>query len=155
MEPLLLGLSAPSIASTASAVGRAVAPVAKLLTSPFALLLQAETPAASVAKPQAIGLEGAEQLQEDLESRIQRAIEDSGVQLKFPVRLTLSKFDGTLEADTVASPQREILEAALASDPSLANDFRQLANYATRSNNHHEALLVLSETDNQLRLQFE
>ncbi|NOY29960.1 MAG: hypothetical protein GXP28_07210 [Planctomycetes bacterium] len=149
MEPHLLGLAT----ATAGAVGRAVTPVAQLLATPFASLLQRESLSASAAKPQTIELEGLEaragQLQEDLENRIQQAINDSGVQLDFPVRLRLSEFDGALEADAVASPEREILEAALASDPSLADDFRQLAN------GYLEALLVLSETDNQLRLQFE
>ncbi len=141
MEPHLLGLAA----STAGVVGRAVAPVAKLFATPFAPLLQAKSPS---AKPQTIEIEGLGELQEDLENRIQRAIEDSGVQLNFPIRLRLSELDGTLEADAVASPEREILEAVLASDPSLADDFRQLAS-------HLEALLVFSETDNRLRLQFE
>jgi len=149
MEPHLLGFAA----STAGAVGRAVTPVAKLLATPFAALLQAESSSGSVAKPQALELEGLEarggQLLADLENRIQRAIEESGVQLDFPVRLRLSEFSGTLEADALASPEREILEAALASDPSLADDFRQLAG------DFPEALLVLSETDRQLRLQFE
>jgi len=155
MEPHLLGFAA----STAGVVGRAVTPVAKLLATPFAPLLQAKSPSASIAKPQAIEIEGlgarADQLREDLENRIQRAIQDSGVELDFPVRLRLSEFDGTLEADAVASPEREILEAALASDPSLANDFRQLAAYTTQTGDHFEALLVLSETDGKLRLEFE
>ncbi len=149
MEPHLLGLAA----STAGVVGRAVTPVAKLLATPFAALLQAESPSASVTKPQAIELEGigarGGKLLADLENRIQRAIEDSGVQLDFPIRLRLSGLDGTLQADALASPEREILEAALASDPSLADDFHQLAG------DFPEALLVLSETDRQLRLQFE
>lgn len=148
MEPHLLGLAA----STAGAVGRAVTPVAQLLATPFASLLQGESLSASAAKPQAIELEGlgtrAGQLREDLESRIQRVIEDSGVELDFPVRLRLSKLDGTLEADSVDSPEREILEAALASDPSLANDFRDLAD------DYLEALLVLSKTG-KLHLEFE
>lgn len=159
MEPLLLGLAAPSIASTASAVGRAVAPVAKLLASPFSLLLKPYSQPSQSDASQTIQLEGlqtrAKALSKDLESRIQLAIKDSGVQLEFPVRLTLSEFDGTLEADAVAFPQREILEAALASDPTLANDFRELANYTTQTNNPLEALLVISKTDNQLHLQFE
>jgi len=145
MEPHLLGLAA----STAGAVGRAVTPVAKLLTAPFAPLLQAKSSPAPVAKPQTVQIEGLGKLQEDLENRIQRAIQDSGVQLDFPIRLRLSGVDGTLEADAVASPEREILEAALASDPSLADDFRKLAG------DYPEALLLLSETDNRLRLQFE
>jgi len=140
MEPHLLGLAA----STAGAVGRAVTPVAQLLATPFASLLQGESLSASDAKPQAIGLG----TREDLESRIQRVIEDSGVELDFPVRLRLSKLDGTLEADSVDSPEREILEAALASDPSLANDFRELAD------DYLEALLVLSKTG-KLHLEFE
>jgi hypothetical protein len=192
MEPLLLGLAAPSIASTAGAIGRVVAPVAKLITAPFASVLQQESqpPAASssqAAETQAIELKDlhahSEALQTDLESRIQRAIKDSGVQLNFPIRLRLSEFDGRLEADAVASPQREILEASLASDPSLADDFRQLAavqkllsaaedhggfseayardphqaiiNYAASLDDRFEAQLQLSETDNQLQLVFE
>ncbi len=192
MEPLLLGLATPSIASTAGAVGRVVTPVAKFLASPFAALLHEESQPVSTAEPKpaelpTIKLEDlktrAEELQEDLESRIQLAIKDSGAQLDFPVRLRISVFDGTLEADGVASPQREILEAALASDPSLADDFRQLvalqqllsaaekharfaevyardpqeaiAAYTSRGDDRFEALLHLAEADNQLRLEFE
>jgi len=188
MEPLLLGLAAPSIASTAGAIGRVAAPVAKLITTPFASLLQQESNSPSpVVETQAIELKDlhahTKALQTDLESRIQSAIKDSGVQLSFPVRIRLSEFDGRLEADAVASPQREILEASLASDPSLADDFRQLAaaqkllsaaedhggfseayardphqaiaNYAASLDDQFEALLQLSETDNQLQLVFE
>jgi len=192
MEPLLLGLAAPSLASTTSAIGRVVAPVAKLLTTPFASLLQQESQSPSTSPSQAAEIQTielkdlharAEALQTDLESRIQRAIKDSGVQLSFPVRIRLSEFDGRLEADAVASPQREILEAALASDPSLANDFRQLAavrqllsatesqagfseayardphqaiaNFATPLDDRLEALLDISEAGDQLSLTFE
>jgi len=187
MEPLLLGLAAPSFASTANAVGRAVTPVAKLLASPFALLLQAGSASAPPEETPAIAIEGlldrAKALQKDLESRIQQAVKDSGVQLNFPVRLGLSQSDGALEANGVVSPQREILEAALASDPSIADDFRQLAavrqllsavdkqeelssSYSSESllsiadslsgsNTRFEAMLSLTGPENRLQLEFE
>ncbi len=187
MEPILLGLVASSIASTAGAVGRAVADVGKPLTSPFAALLRLESQSDATTKPETEKIEDlqsrAEALQKDVEQRISKLIADSKVQLGSEVRLRVSEFDGTLEADGVASPQRQILEAALASDPRLADDFRALAairkvlsaaenneqfaadyardprqaiaDFASRTDDRFEAILRLSDTDATTRLDFE
>ena len=133
MEPALLGLAAPSIASAAGNVGRAVSTVARPLVSPFATLLQrlhGNRPSLAAETPQGVTHQSlgarAEQLQADVERRISRALESSGIEIEQPLRLSVSEWDGSLEVSTI-SPQREVLEAALASDPDLAADFRELA----------------------------
>ena len=192
MEPLLLGLAAPSIASAVGSVGRAVTPVAKLAMTPFAAILQQQSqaptaPTASKAEVHTPTLsdirDSAKSLQSELVNRIQNAIEDSGVKVNFPVRLQISEFDGRLEVEDIASPDREILEASLNSDPSLTDDFRELSalkkilgiaedeagfteafaisphqaitDYLIPGAERHEALLHLSESGDELQLAFE
>ncbi len=170
MEPLLLGLAAPSVASTANAVGRTVSAI----TKPFASFLQEKLQPGVVKLPPRTGVEEirarADILQGDLERRIAQVIESSGVQLDSPIRLSMSDFDGTLEVDT-ATPQRAVLEAALASDPSIASDFRELAiirklltaaesrqpvaAYASQGNDRYEAVLQLSAFGDEAQLDFE
>ncbi|NOY42088.1 MAG: hypothetical protein GXP26_09660 [Planctomycetes bacterium] len=124
----------------------------------------------------------ANNLQADLQQRIQDALAGAGVELEQPLRLKISGADGSLEVDG-AHPQRAIIEAALNSDPSLATDFQQLsserkildlyarsktfakdfaaqpwqamASQTGRSNERYNATLEVSKNNGQLQLQFD
>ena len=187
IEPVLLNLAVSSITSAAGAFSRAVTAVSEPLVSPFAALLQTESQAGGTLQPQPVKIEDlqsrAKALQENVEQRLSKLIADSKVQLGDQVRIRVSELDGTLEADSVASPQRQILEAALASDPTLASDFsalvamrkilsatknngplvydrgedtiQALADFASQAGGRFEAVLRFSPTDTSAQLEFE
>lgn len=67
----------------------------------------------------------AEALQDSLQRRIHDLLSGSGIELDDTVQLRVSPLDGQLEVES-DTPQRAMIEAALASDPSIAADFRQL-----------------------------
>jgi len=68
----------------------------------------------------------AEGLRSDLENRVRQALSGAGVQSTDRLLLRIAQSDGRLEV-VGENSQRLSIEAALASDPSLARDFRQLA----------------------------
>ena len=155
MEPVWLGLAAPKLLSAATAVGRrAIEPFAEALDAAQGLLgekseLQATpTKLAPARNPHSqllselltgepllsgdgsIEIEDihthADALQDSLQRRIHELLERSGIQLDGAVQLRVSPFDGQLEVEG-DTPQRAVIEAALASDPSIAANFRQLS----------------------------
>lgn len=155
MEPVLLGLAAPKLLSAATAVGRrAIEPFAEALDAAKGLLGEKSEPSAVPTKiapaknPNSqllselltgqplISGDGsieiadirtnADALQDSLQRRIQELLERSGIKLDDTVQLRVSPLDGQLEVEG-DTPQRAVLEAALASDPSIAADFRQLS----------------------------
>ncbi len=155
MDLVLLGLAAPKLLSAATAVGRrAVEPFAEALDAARGLLgekseLQATpTKLAPARNPHSqllselltgqplisgdgsIEIEDirthADALQDSLQRRIHELLERAGIKLDDTVQLKVSPLDGQLEVEG-DTPQRAVLEAALASDPSIAADFRQLS----------------------------
>lgn len=155
MEPVWLGLAAPKLLSAATAVGRKAAePFAAALGAARGLLTdesEQESPSATLspeANPHtqllselltgqpsadndgAIRIKDivthADALQDSLQRRIHELLQSSGIELDEAVQLKVSPFDGQLEVDGDSS-QRAVIEAALASDPSIAADFRQLS----------------------------
>ena len=182
MEPTLLGLVAPSLVSTVNVVARTTS----VVTKPFAAFLQNASGLDEATRPQAIEIADlrvrADTLQADLERRIRKTMELSGIDLDSPVRLTTSEHDVAIEVET-NHPRRTVLEAALASDPSIATDFRRLAAvrkllmaaeerpefaedfsgdpwqaiaaHASRADDRYEAVLQLLPATLDVRLQFE
>jgi hypothetical protein len=154
MEPIWLGLTAPKLISAATAVGRKAAePFTEVLAAARGLLRDepqsSATPAplspadnphsqllAEVLTGQALGGEGslpiddirthAESFQDELQRRIQSLLTRAGIELDESVQLRVSPLDGQLEVEGDV-PQRAMIEAALASDASIATDFRQLS----------------------------
>lgn len=124
MEPVLLGLTAPSLVSAAHAAGS----VAATLTRPFAAVLNSALDSHSEPRTETTGIQRlraqAAKLQKDLERRIGAVLERSGVSLDSPLRLDFSHGEA-IEVDA-NHPQQTILEAALASDPTIASDLHQL-----------------------------
>ncbi len=124
----------------------------------------------------------ANNLQADLQQRIQDSLISAGVVLESQLRLKISGSDGSLEVDGT-HPQRAVIEAALNSDPSLAVDFQQLsteykildiyarsktfakdfamqpwqaiASKTGRANDRHAAVLETSKSNGQLQLRFD
>jgi hypothetical protein len=154
MEPLWLGLAAPKVFSAATEAGHAaLRPFSAALElagslfdepsasqSSSATLAATKNPHSSLLSELLTGqpLSGdgsieiadvrthADTLQDDLQRRIHDLLQQSGISLDEPVQLRISPIDGQLEVEGDAA-QRALLEAALAGDPSLAADFRQLA----------------------------
>ncbi len=124
----------------------------------------------------------ARQTQDDIEKRIEEALDRAGIKLDSPLRLTVSGIDGTFEVDGI-HPQRAVIEAALNSDRTLAADFQKLsaerqivdfygrsksfardfatepwhaiANLTGRDIQRHEATLEFSNANGRLQLQFD
>ena len=154
MEPIWLGLSAPKLISAASAVGhRAAEPFGVALEAARSMLREESAPDSTPAvlapamnphlqllsemlTGQSLGGNSsrleiddirthADDLQVSLQRRIRQLLDRSGIDHNEPVRLRVSPLDGQLEVEG-DTPQRAVLEAALASDPSIAADIRQL-----------------------------
>ena len=126
MEPVLLGLAAPSLVPTAQAVSRATS----ILTRPFTDIVRGAigTPEASESGTSPFDRlrDQAKQLQERLEERLSQVVDQAGIEIKSVIRLSLPD-SGTAWNIDVDDPQRELLAAALASDSQIADDFRELA----------------------------
>lgn len=154
MEPVWLGLAAPSIVSTAGNIGRtALRPFSAALELASALgsvpvaeesadgaLARSKNPHTLLLSDLLTGqpLDGdgrieiadirvhADRLQDNLQRRIAELLQDACISLEEPVHLRISPTDGQLEV-VGDSPQRAIVEAVLAANPSIATDFSQLA----------------------------
>ncbi len=132
MEPVLLGLASPS-----TAVGLLEKTV-KATTKPFAYILNSlaeglKPNEATGESPEASLADRSSQLQDELAQRIHEALVAAGVDLSNPLRLNLSEADGSLEI-AGDHPQATLIEAALAQDPDLADDFRKLLELQQQAN---------------------
>ncbi len=67
----------------------------------------------------------ANSLRDDIERRLNRALQDAGVDGGSELRLRISPSDGVVEV-VGDHPQRVAIEALFAGDPDLSSDFRQL-----------------------------
>ena len=153
MEPLWVGLAVPKVVAAANAVSRTVAePFSDVLEKAQSILRKEPQPQPSILSSaknphtQLLSelLTGqsltsgagsidiadirthADDLQDSLQRRIRELFDLQGIELEEPVQLRVSPFDGQLEIASDSS-QRAMVEAALASDSTIAADFRQLA----------------------------
>jgi hypothetical protein len=92
----------------------------------------------------------AEELAEDLHWRMQEALRGAEITLDEPVQLRISPTDGELEV-VGDSPQRAMIEAALAGDPKLSNEFRELvalhALVASTDSDGQDLMAMLSDEE--------
>lgn len=160
MEPVLLGLAAPSAVNTA---GNLLERTFNTLAEPFSAVLHAvadslapaneEQPAMQVADLQIASAE----LQTNLATRIEQALDSAGVKLTEPLQLTISPIDGRLEV-VGEHPQKTLIESALADDPELAQDFstavalQQLL--AAEAPESEDDVALGAASDNSLTAQF-
>jgi hypothetical protein len=126
LQPVLLGLAAPSAANAAgSLLERAFDSVAE----PFAMMLDAA--AQVLAGEDEAATESADagsyldQLQVQLAGEIEKALSAAGIELTEPITLRISPTDGSLEVVGEHS-QRALIESALANEPDLAERFAEL-----------------------------
>jgi hypothetical protein len=125
MEPVLLGLAAPSAANAASNL---LERTVNTLSKPFAAVLHAMTDSADTADQTAPALEVANletqfaKLQTNLAQQINKALASAGVELTEPLELRVSEIDGSLEV-VGNHPQRALIESALADDEQLSQNF--------------------------------
>ncbi|MDZ4657093.1 MAG: hypothetical protein SH868_05890 [Bythopirellula sp.] len=125
MEPVLLGLAAPSAVNTA---GNLLERTFNTLAEPFSAVLHAVADSLSAASDEQPAVPIADmqtalpELQQNLATRIEQALASAGVELTEPLQLRISAIDGRLEV-VGEHPQKALIESALADDPELAQDF--------------------------------
>jgi hypothetical protein len=126
LQPVLLGLAAPSAANAAgSLLERAFNGVAE----PFAMMLDAA--AQVLAGEDEAATESADagsylnQLQVQLAGEIEKALSAAGVELTEPLTLRISPTDGNVEV-VDDHPQRALIESALADESDLAEQLAEL-----------------------------
>lgn len=117
MEPVLLGIAGASAANAGNLLERS----ARAVLEPFANVLRA---AASSFSPVDNELEvEAESPVKVLADRIEKALSTAGIEITEPLELAVS--DGQLVV-VGNHPQRTLIEAALAQDPTLGEEVSQL-----------------------------
>lgn len=129
MESVLLGMAAPVAVTSA---GSLLEGTLRTATQPFAALLQALTFPTSTESEDSVpsGIEelhgSLESLRDDVAAKIEKALTSAGVDLAEPITLRISPTDGHLEV-VGDPPQKALIEAALADDPDLVNEFTEVA----------------------------
>lgn len=125
MEPILLSLAAPSLVSVAEVFSRATAK----MTNPFGSALRSAIGSPEELRTSPFEVDSlqalSEELKVDLERRIRQVLNSTGIKVDAPIRLRLSENGTGIEAD-LGQPDRTLLEAAFANDPSIEDDLRQL-----------------------------
>ncbi len=128
MNPILAGLAIPNALPTARMAARAL----QAATTPFGQVLDLaigrmqETPASDLKESTRSELQAlAGSLKEGLQQKIEQAMADSGIRLNEEVRLRLNPQSGQIEVVGHHS-NRATMEMALANDPEIGDDFRQL-----------------------------
>lgn len=116
MEPALIGLAGAS----ASKVGDLLERTTRAAARPFSAVLHA---AADVLSPAAVSAGQPASPTDELAQRIQEDLALAGVELTEPLELALNR--GKLEV-VGEHPQKTLIEAALAQDPGLAGELREL-----------------------------
>jgi len=153
MEPVWLGLAAPSILSSAGNLARAA-------TRPFAAALERaaglleDSRAGESASIEDFQIDEArtraKELGADLHGRIREMLHDAGITLDEPLVLRISPIDGQLEVVS-DSPRRSVIEATLANDSGMAEDVRKLLALheliAAADGEQHELLPTLTESE--------
>jgi hypothetical protein len=129
MESVLLGLAAPAAAGTA---GSLLERTLQTAVEPFAGLLHAissaMSPEGDASVPVTIdSLHGnLASLRSELATQIEEALTSAGIDLSEPITLRFSEANGQLEVVGV-HPQKTLIEAALADNPDLAENFAGVA----------------------------
>jgi hypothetical protein len=158
MDPVLLGLAAPSAVGTA---GSLLERTLHSVTEPFAVVLSAVSKALTVgdsplpsAKMDDLH-EILESLRNQLATGIESALAAAGVHITEPLELRICEADGQLEV-VGDHPQKAIIESALADNKQLASSFTEVAALQailTAADNHDEpdlaAVVALGESENQ------
>lgn len=126
LQPVLLGLAAPS---AANAAGSLLERTFESVAEPFAMMLDAaaqvlagEEDATAESTDAASYLD---QLQVQLAGEIEKSLSAAGVELTEPLTLRISPTDGSIEV-VGDHPQRALIESALADEPDLAAQFAEL-----------------------------
>jgi transposase len=126
IQPVLLGLAAPS---AANAAGSLLERTLESVAEPFAMMLDAaaqvlagEEDATAESTDAASYLD---QLQMQLAGEIEKSLSAAGVELTEPLTLRISPTDGSLEV-VGDHPQRALIESALADEPDLAAQLAEL-----------------------------
>jgi hypothetical protein len=126
LQPVLLGLAAPSAANAASSV---LERTFESVAEPFAMMLDAaaqalagEEEAASESTDPGSYLD---QLQVQVAERIEKTLSAAGVELTDSITLRISPNDGSIEV-VGDHPQRALIESALADEPHLATVLDEL-----------------------------
>jgi hypothetical protein len=143
LQPVLLGLAAPSAANAASNVlDRTLESVAE----PFAMILDAVAEALTSEEQTEsdgdVANTNLDALQIQLASQIEEALSAAGIELNEPIELRISPTDGSIEV-VGEHPQRALIESALADEPNLATQFAELL-----------ALRQATEVDNEKSNEF-
>jgi hypothetical protein len=126
LQPVLLGLAAPS---AANAAGSLLERTFDSLAEPFAMMLDAA--AQVLAGEEEVANENTDagsyldQLQVQLAGDIEKALSAAGVELNEPLTLRISPTDGNMEV-VGDHPQRALIESALADEPDLAAQLAEL-----------------------------
>jgi hypothetical protein len=124
MKPISLGTAASATSSLAQTVGQ----TARRVTQPFADVLQMVVQA---MQPESTGTDSAATAETDrlslssLAQRIQQVLSQAGITPDGPLTLGLSSGGNYLQV-AGDNPQRVQIEAALAQDPTLADDLLTL-----------------------------
>jgi hypothetical protein len=126
LQPVLLGLAAPS---AANAAGSLLERTLESVAEPFAMILDAvaetlasEEQTESESDAASTNLDA---LQIQLASQIEEALSAAGIELNEPIELRISPTDGSIEV-VGDHPQRALIESALADEPDLAAQFAEL-----------------------------
>jgi hypothetical protein len=126
LQPVLLGLAAPS---AANAAGSLLERTFNSVAEPFAMMLDAA--AQVLAGEEEAATESADigsnldQWQVQLAGQIEKALSAAGVELTEPLTLRISPTDGNVEV-VGDHPQRALIESALADEPDLAKQLAEL-----------------------------
>jgi hypothetical protein len=130
MEPVLLGLAAPSAVNEA---GNLLDRTLRSAAKPFAAILHAVasslTPNADVSDSSRLGTDDlktyVENLQANLADRIKDALKSAGVSSGEPISLRIAEVDGRFEV-AGDHPQKTLIESALAHEEDIAEQFAEL-----------------------------
>ncbi len=128
MDPVLLGLAAPSAARSA---GNLLQRTLSAVAEPFSAILHtvaeslaAENQNQSTAQVGDLNAQ-LNELQSTLAGDIHQTLAAAGIDLTVPIEFRISQVDGSLEV-VGDHPQRALIESALADNPDLANDFKEV-----------------------------
>jgi hypothetical protein len=126
LQPVLLGLAAPSAANAAGSVlDRTLESVAE----PFAMILDAVAEALASEEQgeseRGVASTNLDALQIQLANQIEEALSAAGIELTEPIELRVSPTDGSIEV-VGEHPQRALIESALADEPNLTAQFTEL-----------------------------
>jgi hypothetical protein len=156
MEPVLLGLAAPSALNEA---GNLLQRTLSAVAEPFSAILHTVAESFASEKEERSTIETGDlgthlgELQSTLAGSIEQTLAAAGIDLTEPIELRVSQIDGSLEV-VGDHPQRALIESALADKPELAREFtevialRQLLAAAEKTGQEASDSVFLGEAEN-------